>query len=41
VLLGVIFVAGTLSVYAIPDDLLDERYKGPLQKGQPVADKTF
>jgi protein-S-isoprenylcysteine O-methyltransferase Ste14 len=41
VLLGVIFVAGTLSVYAIPDDLLDERYKGPWQNGQPVVDKII
>jgi protein-S-isoprenylcysteine O-methyltransferase Ste14 len=41
VLLAVIFVAGTFSVYAIPDDLLDERYKGPLQKGQPLVDKVI
>jgi protein-S-isoprenylcysteine O-methyltransferase Ste14 len=41
VLLAVIFVAATFSVYAIPDDLLDERYKGPLQKGQPLVDKVI
>jgi protein-S-isoprenylcysteine O-methyltransferase Ste14 len=39
VLLGVIAVAATLSVFAIPEDLLNERYKPPIQRGQPVADK--
>jgi protein-S-isoprenylcysteine O-methyltransferase Ste14 len=39
VLLGVVFVAATLSVFAIPEDLLNERYKSPIQRGQPVADK--
>ncbi len=39
VLLGVIAVAGALSIRAIPEDLLNERYKLPIQKGQPLADK--
>ena len=39
VLLGVIAVAATLSVFAIPEDLLNERYKPPIQQGQPLADK--
>jgi len=40
ILLGVIAVAATLSVFAIPEDLLNERYKPPIQRGQPVADKV-
>ena len=40
VLLGVIAVAATLSVFAIPEDLLNERYKPPIQRGQPLADKV-
>jgi protein-S-isoprenylcysteine O-methyltransferase Ste14 len=38
-LLGVIGVAATCSVFAIPADLFEERYKLPIQKGQPLADK--
>ena len=34
------FVAGIFSIYAMPDDLLDERYKPPLQKGQHLIDKV-
>lgn len=41
VLLGVNFVAGMIALYVIPDDLLQERSKGPLQKGQPVVDKVI
>src|SRR5882757_6474741 len=40
-LLAIVFVAGIFSVYAISDDLLDERYKPPLQKGQPLIDKVI
>ena len=40
-LLGVIAIAGALSILAIPEDLLDERYKLPIQKGQPLADKII
>ncbi len=39
VFLSVVFVAATLSVFAIPEDLLNERYGAPVQKGQPLADK--
>src|SRR5215471_3541875 len=38
--LGVIAVAATLSVFSIPEDLLNERYKPPIQRGQPLADKV-
>jgi protein-S-isoprenylcysteine O-methyltransferase Ste14 len=41
VLLGIHFVAGMVSVYAMPDDLLKERYKAPLQKDQPLVDKVI
>jgi len=39
VLLGVIAIAGAVAVGVIPEDLLRERYKPPIQKGQPLADK--
>lgn len=39
VLLGVVLVATTHSVFAIPEDLLDERFKLPVQKAQPLADR--
>jgi protein-S-isoprenylcysteine O-methyltransferase Ste14 len=41
VLLGIHFVAAMVSVYALPDDLLKERYKAPLQKDQPLVDKVI
>jgi protein-S-isoprenylcysteine O-methyltransferase Ste14 len=40
--LAVVFVcatASTASVYRVNKDLLEERFKPPLQKGQPLADK--
>ena len=40
VFLGVVAVAGALSVLAIPEDLLDERYKPLVQEGQPFVDKV-
>jgi protein-S-isoprenylcysteine O-methyltransferase Ste14 len=43
VFLGVVFVcatASTVSVYRVNKDLLEERFKPPLQKGQPRADKV-
>jgi protein-S-isoprenylcysteine O-methyltransferase Ste14 len=40
-LLGVNFVAGMIALYVIPDELLQERSKGPLQKGQPTVDKVI
>jgi protein-S-isoprenylcysteine O-methyltransferase Ste14 len=41
VFLGVVLVAslGTMAVLAEHDELLDERFKPPIQKGQPLADK--
>jgi protein-S-isoprenylcysteine O-methyltransferase Ste14 len=42
VFLGVVFVgtvASTVSVFRVNKDLLEERFKPPLQKGQPLADK--
>jgi protein-S-isoprenylcysteine O-methyltransferase Ste14 len=42
VFLGVVFVgavASTVSVYRVNKDLLKERFKPPVQKGQPLADK--
>jgi len=41
VLLGIHSVAATVSVYAIPNGLLKERYKAPLQKDQPLVDKVI
>jgi protein-S-isoprenylcysteine O-methyltransferase Ste14 len=42
VFLGLVFVgsvAGTVSLYRLNQDLLEERFKSPIQKGQPLADK--
>jgi protein-S-isoprenylcysteine O-methyltransferase Ste14 len=42
VFLGVVFVgtvASTVSIFRVNKDLLDERFKPPIQKGQPLADK--
>ncbi|HEY6421472.1 MAG TPA: isoprenylcysteine carboxylmethyltransferase family protein [Candidatus Binataceae bacterium] len=44
VFLGVIFACGTgtmIGVFRNNEELLDERYKGPTQKGQPLADKII
>jgi protein-S-isoprenylcysteine O-methyltransferase Ste14 len=44
VFLGVVFigaVASTASIFRVNKDLLEERFKPPLQKGQPVADKII
>src|SRR5262245_30516520 len=41
VLLGVIAVAGAVSIGAVPEDLLEERYKLPIQSGQPLTDKVI
>ncbi len=40
IFLGVVLIAGTFSILAIPEDLLNERYKPPVQQGQPLADKV-
>lgn len=42
VFLGVVFVgtvASTVSIFRVNKDLLEERFKPPVQKGQPLADK--
>lgn len=41
VFLAVVFVAAALSVFAIPEELLDERYKPGIQKAQPLTDKII
>lgn len=41
VFLAVVFVAAALSVFAIPEELLDERYKPGIQKAQPLSDKII
>ena len=41
-LLGVVFVgsvASTFSIFRVNKDLLEERFRPPVQKGQPLADK--
>jgi protein-S-isoprenylcysteine O-methyltransferase Ste14 len=39
IFLGVVFVAAALSTFAIPEDLLNERFKLPVQRRQPLADR--
>ncbi len=42
VVLGMVFVgtvASTVCVFRVSKDLLEERFKPPVQKGQPLADK--
>lgn len=39
VFLGVVLVATVATVVQLPRDLLDERFKPPIQQGQPLADK--
>jgi len=39
--LGVVFVVTVATVVSLPRDLLDERLKPPIQKGQPLADKII
>lgn len=44
VFLGVVFigaVASTVTLYRVNRGLLEERFKPPLQKGQPLADKII
>jgi protein-S-isoprenylcysteine O-methyltransferase Ste14 len=41
IFLGVVFVAAALSTFAIPEDLLNERFKPPVQRTQPLADKII
>jgi protein-S-isoprenylcysteine O-methyltransferase Ste14 len=39
VLLGAVLIGTVVSVMTLPRDLLEERLKPPVQKGQPLADK--
>ena len=39
IFLGVNLIAASVSVFSLPESLLNERYKGAVQKGQPVADR--
>src|SRR5512135_790242 len=44
VFLGVVFLASAGTMFGIfpgRPDLLEERYKAPIQKGQPLADKVL
>jgi protein-S-isoprenylcysteine O-methyltransferase Ste14 len=41
VFLGVAFVATVATLVQLPRDLLNERFKPPVQKGQPLADKII
>jgi protein-S-isoprenylcysteine O-methyltransferase Ste14 len=41
IFLAVVAVAATVSILAIPEDLLNERYKPGIQKSQPLADKLI
>lgn len=44
VFLGVVLVASSATMFGIfpsRPELLDERYKAPIQKGQPFADKVL
>jgi protein-S-isoprenylcysteine O-methyltransferase Ste14 len=39
IFLGVNVIAATVSVFSAPENLIDERYKPAIQKGQPVTDR--
>jgi protein-S-isoprenylcysteine O-methyltransferase Ste14 len=39
ILLGIMFVGQIASLLILPEDLIAERMKGPMQKGQPRIDK--
>ena len=39
IFLAVNLIAAALAVFSLPEDLLNERYKPAVQKGQPVADR--
>jgi protein-S-isoprenylcysteine O-methyltransferase Ste14 len=41
IFLGVNLVAATFSVFSAPEDLINERYKPAVQKGQPVTDRII
>jgi protein-S-isoprenylcysteine O-methyltransferase Ste14 len=39
IFLGVVFVGTAVTMFVLPEDLLNERYKPPLQRGQPLFDQ--
>ena len=41
IFVGVVMVAAGLTILALPESLLRERLKGPLQKNQPLVDKII
>src|ERR1700722_13058260 len=41
IFLGVNVVAASIAVFSAPEDLLNERYKPAVQKGQPVTDRIL
>lgn len=38
-LLGVVFVGTAVTMFVLPEELLNERYKPPVQRGQPLFDQ--
>jgi hypothetical protein len=39
IFLGVVFVGTAVTTFVLPEELLNERYKPPLQRGQPLFDQ--
>jgi protein-S-isoprenylcysteine O-methyltransferase Ste14 len=39
IFLGVNLIAASVSIFSAPENLIDERYKPAVQKGQPVTDR--
>ena len=39
IFLGVVFVGTAVTMFVLPEDLLNERYKPPVQHGQPLFDQ--
>ena len=39
IFLGVVFVGTAVTMFVLPEELLNERYKPPVQRGQPLFDQ--
>src|SRR5215472_4960878 len=39
IFLGVVFVGNAVTMFALPEELLNERYKPPVQRGQLLFDQ--
>jgi protein-S-isoprenylcysteine O-methyltransferase Ste14 len=39
IFLGVVFVGTAATIFVLPEELLNERYKPPVQRGQPLFDQ--